>query len=135
MKDCVIWQKCKDRDGYGRASINGKKWQAHRWAYTEAYGDIPEGMVVRHMCHNPACINPEHLVIGTHADNVRDKLEANRQLKGEDVPSSKLTEAQVKEIKELKGKISGPKLADKFNVHFITIYKIWNRKTWKHIHN
>ena len=77
MDDCIEWTGSVDRDGYGKLEKwhNGKRVQfAHRWAYIQAHGDIPEGMCVRHKCDNRPCINPDHLEVGTHADNMQDRL-------------------------------------------------------------
>ena len=133
--ECIEYNGYKDINGYGKVWDKENKIHhyAHRAAYADVHGEIPQGMVVRHLCHNKACVNPEHLAIGTHADNVRDKVEANRQLKGEDIPSSKLTEAQVKEIKELKGKMSGVELAKKYNVSNSTVCDILKKRSWRHV--
>lgn len=66
------------RDGYGRVYRSGKTIDAHRDAYERANGPIPEGMVVRHKCNVRLCINPEHLVLGTVAQNADDRTKAGR---------------------------------------------------------
>lgn len=71
-----------DRDGYPRISYKGKDWLLSRYIYTLLHGDIPNGMVIRHKCDNPTCINPEHLELGTVQDNIRDKMIRRRQPKG-----------------------------------------------------
>jgi hypothetical protein len=80
---CLLWTGTKDAHGYGRITIGhgrpgGGRRLAHRVAYYLAKGPIPKGMLVRHLCHTPACVNPAHLAVGTHADNARDKVEAGR---------------------------------------------------------
>jgi hypothetical protein len=74
-----------DRDGYPRVNRKGKEWIMSRYVYTLYNGEIPEGMVIRHKCDNPRCICPDHLEIGTPQDNNRDKVERNRQAKGDNL--------------------------------------------------
>lgn len=70
--DCWIWTGSIRNDGYGRYPVN-RQWKgAHRVAYELYKGPIPEGLLVRHKCDNPLCINPEHLELGTNKDNVWD---------------------------------------------------------------
>ena len=142
--DCIIAEGCKDKGGYGYKRHNGKNWKAHRWAYTQAHGHIPKGQVVRHRCHNPACINPDHLVLGTQADNMQDMVDADRQSRGETHGLAKLTEDQAREIyasnpnnwMEWNFKdISAKDLANKYGVSRLAIHNIWRKRTWQHIHS
>ncbi|HBH4234989.1 TPA: HNH endonuclease [Escherichia coli] len=104
MSECIEWQKYRSKDGYGILSYKGKVVKAHRLAYCQANGlelkDIA-GLVVRHKCDNPACINPEHLETGTQRDNNRDRAKRNRSahLAGEKNGRAKLTKEQVDEIR------------------------------------
>lgn len=72
---CWIWKKSKTSAGYGQLTEKGKYWTTHRYVYTLVNGDIPDDLVVRHVCHNPACCNPEHLLIGTHKQNYNDSVD------------------------------------------------------------
>lgn len=76
--DCWEWGGSPDHDGYGVVSWGGTQYKAHRVAYELHVGPIPEGLVVRHNCDNPPCVNPAHLLLGTQADNVRDMHERGR---------------------------------------------------------
>lgn len=69
---CWIWQGAKDPDGYGRACYNNKTPPAHRLSYLFYKGNIPEGMCVCHSCDTRDCVNPDHLWLGTHDDNMLD---------------------------------------------------------------
>lgn len=59
--------------------IDGEKIYVHRAAYIEAYGEIPDGKLVCHHCDTPRCIEPTHLFVGTHADNMHDMIRKGRQ--------------------------------------------------------
>jgi hypothetical protein len=78
---------------YPRIKIKGKRINLSRFIYEASYGPIPEGLMIRHKCDNPLCINPVHLEPGTPADNTRDMFERNRQAdrKGINNGNSKLT--------------------------------------------
>lgn len=95
---CKIWSGVLDKDGYGvlgKRSGDGsrRKIQAHRWIWEGRYGPIPKGMVVRHKCDNPPCINLQHLELGTVADNNNDARE-----RGHLGPAWKLTPSQMREF-------------------------------------
>lgn len=75
---CLLWNSNKGSDGYGRFRIGTKYWGAHRLAYLIGNGPFDSSLVIRHMCDNPQCCNPKHLIPGTHADNMRDKLVRGR---------------------------------------------------------
>lgn len=97
---CWEWTGTRWKNGgYGRIGANKK---AHRLAYEEAHGPIPEGMFVCHSCDNPPCCNPEHLHLGTPADNMREKKERGRagKLFGEAHGFCKVTDAEVALIRE-----------------------------------
>ncbi|EMH4072864.1 MULTISPECIES: HNH endonuclease [Serratia] len=141
MSDCVYWEKCKDKDGYGMTFHNGKVVRAHRLAYCEANNrnlvEI-EGLVVRHRCNNPSCVNPAHLLIGTQADNNRDRVYANRSHRpsGEKNCSAVLSESAVREIKRRhkRGlKVTHEALGREFGVSQATISRIISGKRWGYV--
>jgi len=75
---CWIWEMCIGNDGYGKVSYKGKTYRAHRHSYEVFKDDIPEGLLVCHSCDTPSCVNPEHLFLGTHQDNIGDMVSKNR---------------------------------------------------------
>jgi hypothetical protein len=83
---CWLWMKTKYRNGYGWLKVFGKNFLAHRYSYELHKGPIQEGMEVMHTCDNPACINPNHLEMGTHTQNMRGAAERNRLRKGDRHP-------------------------------------------------
>lgn len=98
--ECWNWSKAKSGAGYGLCYINQEVVLAHRvaWALHHAK-EIPEGMVIRHSCDNPACVNPAHLVVGSQRDNIRDAIQRGRWsappiFHGERHPMAKLTDAE-----------------------------------------
>lgn len=79
LSDCVLWTGYIKPDGYGQTKvIDGRQWIAHRRAWFEAHGPIPDGMLVLHRCDTPSCVNVDHLWIGTQLDNMRDMVAKGR---------------------------------------------------------
>ena len=76
--ECWIWTASRRGKGYGLVRFRGRNAQAHRASYEMHNGPIPDGAVVRHKCDNPPCVNPDHLELGTVADNNRDMSERGR---------------------------------------------------------
>ena len=107
---------------------------AHRYSAKLAGLNIA-GNVVRHTCHNRSCVNPDHLLTGSHADNSMDMVLANRQSKGEAHTVSKLTESEVIAIRAERETLGTTylNLGEKYNVTAENISSIVNRKTWKHL--
>ena len=121
-------------DEYRHFIIYGKRTRIHRFIYEECFGLIQDGLVVMHSCDNTHCINPEHLKVGTHADNVADKVSKNRHPKGEDIYFSKLTEKEVLSIREeYKPGTNRKELGEKYNISRQQIDRVLNRHSWKHI--
>lgn len=118
--------------GYPVALRNGIFEPISRIHYKQYNGDIPKGMCVRHTCDNIKCINPNHLLIGTTQDNANDKVERNRQLKGETIPCSKLTNEEVVAI-YLNTTTSRQQLARQYNISTSNINVIKSGRSWQHI--
>lgn len=133
--ECI--SHCKDNCGYVRVYINGKQERLFRYIYEQKYGEIPKGMLIRHKCDNPSCVNIEHLEIGTPKDNVMDMITRGRDAyhkpnincRGEKSPFSKLTKEQVKEIYTTKK--NNKQLCEKFNISKTLIWRIRNKIDWK----
>lgn len=116
--------------------IWGKQYQsAHRFAFTHLVGQIPARMCVRHKCDNTRCVNPDHLELGSHADNMRDKRIRRRHAIGEDHFGSRLTENSVIAIRDMyaTGGYSQRDLALRFSCRQSTIWYILNNHTWRHL--
>ena len=96
---CWLWQGGKvGSAGYGRLYFGGEGHRAHRVSYELCNGPIPEGLIVRHKCDNPPCVNPDHLEVGTHQDNSDDKVSRGRHAYGERCRTP-LSDEQVSEIR------------------------------------
>ncbi|WP_221885021.1 HNH endonuclease signature motif containing protein [Variovorax sp. DXTD-1] len=127
---CVEWQGAKSH-GYGVLGCGDKLVLAHRLSYSLRHGPVPADLVVRHRCDNPACVNVEHLEIGTHKDNADDKVERGRSLKGEHCPSAKLIAEQVASIR--RDTRTHRAIAAVYGVTHRCIGNIKSRATWAHI--
>lgn len=99
MSGCYLWTAAQHQFGYGHILANGKVRVAHQVAYELYVGDIPEGMCVLHRCDVAECVNPAHLFLGTHQDNIADKCSKGRagssSRPGEKNPAAKLTDEIV----------------------------------------
>lgn len=132
---CWEWCGGKRKGGYGRLTFGGKSFVTSRLAYETWVGSIPEGYVVRHKCDNPPCINPEHLEVGTHKDNTRDKMSRNRLRvrSGSSHGQAKLLESDVRFIRQeySKGHTTQKMLGDLYGVSQTTISHIILGKVWR----
>lgn len=111
--------------GYVQLEFRGSRVRAHRLVYQECFGEIPEGLMIRHKCDNPTCINPEHLETGTNQDNMNDMKERGRT-------ASRLTEEQVLDIR-FNLKLSVQELSNKYGITVSSVRKIIFGETWKHV--
>jgi hypothetical protein len=137
---CIEFSGSIRRDGYGVAQFQGKQYLAHRLAFSLNEYKHPmalTGLVVRHKCDNPSCINVEHLEPGTQADNMTDMAARNRRAVGSKVGTSKLSELQVKEIRAAytpRSKTHNQyQLARKYGVSQSEISHVISIKRWAHI--
>lgn len=96
---CWLWLAGKRPSGHGDFQMPYGATYAHRFAYSILHGELLDGVVVRHKCDNPSCCNPNHLELGTHQDNVADRVSRNRSAIGIANGRAKLTLRQAREIK------------------------------------
>jgi len=111
---------------YGMFTFRNKKKIAHRVSYELYKEKIPHGKLVLHNCDNPSCVNPEHLKLGTHLDNINDKRARGR------CKVEKLNEQQVREIKNLlREKVNGTEIGKRYNISRTQVSYIKLGKQWK----
>jgi Helix-turn-helix len=109
---CQEWGGAKNSDGYGYFKADGKDWRATRWIFWYDHGYLPP--VVMHACDNPGCVNLRHLIPGTQADNMADKMAKGRHKWHN--PPRKLSAGQVREIRELAKNVKQVDLARRYGV-------------------
>jgi hypothetical protein len=148
---CWEWGGARSATGYGWASYKDKTVPAHRLVWEMVSGPIPAGLFVLHHCDNPPCVRPDHLFLGTQADNLRDArakgrrpplsepptrdYSGYRRSRGQDHHAAKLSEQQVVEIRSkwATGAYTRAALAAEYGVVPETIYVIATRRGWKHV--
>lgn len=138
--DCWLWQGAVGKNGYGMGfSIvgghGGKGVGAHRASYMIFIGPIPDDLFVLHKCDNRRCVNPKHLFLGTHQDNMNDMRRKGRGLQGEDISWSKLTEKDVIEIRKsyVPYRVTFKMLAEHYGVCMQLISMVVRREIWRHV--
>jgi len=133
---CWIWSGTIVRGGYGYFGVSkNKNLMAHKVSYILFNGEIPSGMCVLHTCDVPCCVNPDHLFLGTHTDNMKDMVKKGRKArpKGEDF-NRKLKETDVLSIRSMGA--SGyrhKEISKTFNISLSMVSFVINRKFWKHL--
>ena len=133
--ECWNWQGYVANGGYGRMKVCGKTLTASRLAFI-LHNNVMIGRDnhVRHLCDNPQCVNPDHLAIGTHADNMADKRGKHSDPRpGEKNGRAVLTEQQVREIRRLRGYETQRQIAESFGVSRSLVSMIQTRKKWRHL--
>lgn len=133
--DCWPWTGCRTPKGYGLAGFTSGTVGAHRLSYRMHKGEIPPGMVVCHRCDNPPCCNPNHLFLGTHRDNVLDKIAKGRDNSpnGSRHWNSKLTEAQAFAI--YNDPRTQREIVADYGISRGTVSQIKNGQGWRHVTN
>lgn len=143
---CIPWMASRSKNRFGKPTygqltyrLNGKSktYNTHRLAWLFAFGEIPTGMHVLHRCDNPICLNPDHLFLGTNADNMEDRNKKGRTkgcTGGEQHPKAKMTDAKVKKMRrQFAEGVRIYVLAKQYGIRQVTVAKIVYRRTWKHI--
>lgn len=150
---CWLWLGGVSGSGYGITAIKRKSTSVHRLAYTLAKGPIPAGKFVCHKCDVRTCINPDHLFLGTAAENTRDMINKGRRIspgtenrmrgvawvsahhaslpRGESHLRAKITEEDVADIR--RSIRSGVSLAKQYGLTPTSITRIRKRLSWKHV--
>ena len=136
--ECWEWLSYKDKDGYGKFYWREIKQSltAHRYSWIMHFGKIKSGYEVCHHCDNSSCVNPRHLWLGTHQDNIDDMWRKGRAnpLKGENHPCAKITEKNVLEIRNLlQTELTHRQIGNMYNVSKFVVSDIKRNKTWKHV--
>ena len=132
---CWEWRGARNSRGYGQILVNGKTTSAHRVSFCIYRGE-PGEMHVLHRCDNRGCVNPQHLFLGTHTDNMRDMTAKGRhgRYEGERHHSRKLTEDGVRELRRLHAEgTTYTALAAQFGMSINQARRVALRMTWKHV--
>lgn len=131
LGSCWVWTGfCAKYNGYGKMHVDteaGKRsFVAHRVSWTLHFGEIPDGKEVLHRCDNPPCVRPDHLLIGTHTDNMRDMSAKGRSA------AAALTAGQVREIRAAlaRGERKST-VADRFGTSRQNMTSIANGSSWR----
>ena len=135
---CLLWTLSYMPSGYGQAKWEGKGNNAHRISWELNCGPIPNGLHVLHKCDVRGCVNPAHLFLGTHQDNMADRDAKGRQHrpKGELQGGHKLTEAAAREILAEPGPVTlarAAELAAKHGIGWSHIYRVRRGERWSHL--
>lgn len=134
--ECWEWTGYKTRNGYGKLRVVDKLVSAHRMAWEIKNGPIPagrgyHGTCVRHRCDNRVCCNPGHLLLGTHKENMADAKERRRRADGERHHLSKLTSADVVDIRQSVS--STTDIAERLGVAPATVWQVRAGRSWKDV--
>jgi hypothetical protein len=117
---CWTWSGTKATSGYGTFKARNRFMQAHRVAYRLGHGQEPGGCVM-HMCDNQLCVNPEHLKVGTHAENMKDMTEKGRRWREGSRKRMSKQDRDALRQELLLGLVSVRRLAIKYNVSTATV--------------
>lgn len=128
---CWEWKAGTSPHGYGRYRLPKRAVFAHRYAYEQCVGEIPDGLFVCHRCDNPRCVNPAHLFLGTHEDNMRDMTRKGRSTWGERSGRRKLSADDVAEVHRLRHDgLSLAQIAARFGVTRQNVHLVVSGRTW-----
>ena len=128
---CWEWTGSLWASGYGRFVFDGKSDRSHRLSWRFVGKELKDDDCLLHKCDNRLCCNPDHLFIGTRAENNLDKTRKGRQSKGEDFERTRLTESDVLAIRASSASIA--ELAQQYGVAWCHINNIRHRRKWRHV--
>lgn len=132
-ESCWLWQGATIR-GYGCITSSGRVLYVHRIAWELTSGPIPDGGVVRHRCDVPLCVRPDHLEIGTQADNLRDAQVRGRTSKGEARSNHKVNDEDVRVMRRMHAVgLNARQIAVWFPLSERTVRKILTGRNWRHV--
>lgn len=131
---CWLWSGTLLDVGYGQFSVNRAKTSAHRFSWESLRGPIPSGMFICHRCDVRACVNPDHLFLGTQADNMRDAAHKGRVSRGDNHLNAVVNETIVREIRALAEAGQKPaQIAKTYGLKRTTVGAIVRRRAWAHV--
>lgn len=131
---CWLRHQSPHAFGYSTMVINGRRELAHRVSYALAYGPFDPNLHCLHRCDTPACIRPDHLFLGTQADNMADMTTKGRRVRGERAGGAKLTTEDVRAIRRRHAQGESQRvLARAYGVHQPQISRIVNGTRWAHL--
>jgi|SRR5215475_5298108 len=136
LNDCWPWMGQRLRSGYGVLSIDGRMQRAHRVMWELEHGSIPDGMWVLHHCDNPPCVNPNHLWLGTHSDNMRDMKQKGRagRYRGPHIWRRKFSDNEVEAIRKMRDEDwTVTAIAKQFDCSISMIHNICSGKQYKEV--
>jgi hypothetical protein len=136
---CLLWLGHACKRGYGRIHVAGIGPKlAHRISYELAHGPVPDGLMLLHKCDNPSCINPQHLRVGTQAENVADMMAKGRENRdprpyhrGASNPNAYLTEETIRKV--LLSDLAQAPAAEFFGISRAWVQRIRAREVWTHV--
>ena len=127
---CWLWTLGWSAKGYGATKYGGFNY-AHRASFAAFVGPIPDGMMVCHKCDTRACVNPDHLFLGTPKDNIADASRKGRMHPGTSNYNSKLTPDVVRQIRSTKGRVSAREWARRTGTSHATVAMARRGDTWR----
>lgn len=142
---CWLWTGSSRAQGHGYFWYDGVVGCAHRFSWLASGGEIPDGLHVLHKCDNGRCVNPDHLFLGTHDDNMQDMIRKGRQrdsesrskqMTGEGNHQAKLTEDDVRKIRAMRAQTPRPtiqSISNCFGASHASVKSLLRGKTWKSV--
>lgn len=126
---CWLWNGAVSGNGYGLFTIRRRNISAHKASYVMVFGEVPDGLILRHSCNVRICVNPRHLNPGTHRENEQDKIDAGRKPRGNACSGVKIRDEEIGVVlNRLKSGDSQSSIARDYGVSQALIWKIGNGK-------